>query len=329
MSILDSLRERLGAPAARLELGDSLEPLFDEGLRRLGAHGDFPRFLEAVARVPRLSGPLDLGRSAPGRSGTAAETSAAFDALELLGPWRKGPFRVGERELDAEWRSERKWDRLVAAATPFAGRRVLDVGSGNGYYLLRLLGAGARFALGVEPSVLYGSQFLALVAALGPDRIAHLPLPLEAWLDPLPAFDTVLSMGVLYHRRDPTSHLELLREHLRPGGEVIVETLTYESSAHEALRPRDRYAKMRNVFAIPSPLLLEDWLRAAGFEDVELSSPVVTTTEEQRRTRYSEGPSLADFLDASDPTRTVEGYPAPVRRLARARKSSTKTLPTP
>ena len=34
------------------------------------------------------------------------------DQLMQLIPWRKGPFEIGGLGLDAEWRSERKWDKL-------------------------------------------------------------------------------------------------------------------------------------------------------------------------------------------------------------------------
>ncbi len=312
--------ELLGLSLARKEHGEAIENLFARGLARLRAHGDFPKFLAAVRNVAPLSGGLALNAVAPGRRGTAEETEKTRAALGALRPWRKGPFLVGDASLDAEWRSDRKWARLEGIASPFEGRRVLDVGSGNGYYLLRLAGSGADFALGVEPSVLYTSQFLALSAAFRPERVAHLPLPLEDFHAAAPGFDTVLSMGVLYHRREPVDHLRLLGQHLRPGGEVVVETLTWEESSARVLRPIDRYAMMRNVFAIPSPAALVEWLAEAGFEEIELSRAVPTTAHEQRRTEFSEGPSLLDFLDAEDPTRTIEGYPAPVRRFARGRK---------
>ena len=46
----------------------------------------------------------------------------------------------------------------------------------------------------------------------------------------------------------------------------------------------------------------------------------VTSTEEQRRTEWMVTESLADFLDPNDPTKTIEGYPAPLRAVLIARK---------
>jgi len=38
-----------------------------------------------------------------------------------------------------------------------------------------------------------------------------------------------------------------------------------------------------------------------------------TTPDEQRTTDWMTFHSLKDFLDPDDPTRTIEGYPGPIR----------------
>ncbi len=52
-----------------------------------------------------------------------------------------------------------------------------------------------------------------------------------------------------------------------------------------------------------------------GFATVELVDRSRTTTEEQRPTRYMPYESLRQALNPSDPTLTVEGYPAPERAI--------------
>lgn len=295
-----------------------LERAERDALTRLRAHGDFEAWLEAISEIPELSRedsvfaldcPLLGARSAL----TQDSQSRSARALERLGPWKKGPFSVHGTVIDAEWRCHLKWERVLEMNTTFLGKRVIDVGSGNGYFLQRLLGAGAALAWGIEPSVLYTAQFLALSRGLDHPELAFLPLPFERLPEASPQFDAALSMGVLYHRRSPLDHLYQLRACLVSGGELILETLVVEGPEGHTLLPRDRYAQMRNVWFIPSPKTLESWLRRVGFKNLRFSENTPTTEEEQRRTAWMDQPSLRDFLDPLDPRKTIEGYPAPTR----------------
>ena len=194
---------------------------------------------------------------------------------------------------------------------------VLDVGAGNGYYCLRMLGAGARLVVGIDPNQRYLAQFLALKRYLGTIPAFLLPLGIDDMPRRLAGFDTVFSMGVLYHRREPLLHLQQLAELLRPGGELVLESLVVDTGV---LQPAGRYAKMANVWAVPSTDILGQWLRDAGYRDIRIIDSTPTTTDEQRRTPWMEFESLADFLDPDDPRRTIEGLPAPVRAIALATK---------
>jgi len=130
----------------------------------------------------------------------------------------------------------------------------------------------------------------------------------------------VFSMGVLYHRRSPIDHLMDLQAHLAPGGTLLLETLIIEGDADQCLCPEDRYARMRNVWFLPSEPLLLRWLRRCGFEDATLVDSSLTTTDEQRPTRWMPFESLGHALDPTAPTRTVEGLPAPRRAIVTARR---------
>ncbi|OXE29836.1 hypothetical protein CA163_26525, partial [Vibrio parahaemolyticus] len=46
----------------------------------------------------------------------------------------------------------------------------------------------------------------------------------------------------------------------------------------------------------------------------------VTSVDEQRTTDWMTHNSLPDYLDPNDPSKTVEGYPAPRRAVLVARK---------
>ncbi|MBK1770101.1 MAG: tRNA 5-methoxyuridine(34)/uridine 5-oxyacetic acid(34) synthase CmoB, partial [Escherichia coli] len=182
--------------------------------------------------------------------------------------WRKGPFSLYGVNIDTEWRSDWKWDRVLPHLSDLTGRTILDVGCGSGYHMWRMIGAGAHLAVGIDPTQLFLCQFEAVRKLLGNDQRAHLlPLGIEQ-LPALKAFDTVFSMGVLYHRRSPLEHLWQLKDQLVNEGELVLETLVIDGDENTVLVPGDRYAQMRNVYFIPSALALKNWLKKCGFVDI-------------------------------------------------------------
>ena len=287
-------------------------------------HGDFDVWIQHIEALPQIPAQrVELDRdciSALPRQALPAEMLRDLETgLKQLHPWRKGPFNIHGVHIDTEWRSDWKWRRLQQAITPLNGRRVLDVGCGNGYHCWRMIGAGAELVIGIDPTQLYLAQFLAIGKFLGTQWPVHLlPLGIEDIPPELHAFDSVFSMGVLYHRRSPLDHLLELRGCLRRGGELVLETLVIEGPEGSTLLPSGRYAKMRNVWFIPSPETLAGWLLRCGFRDIRIVDVSFTTTEEQRATEWMRFESLADYLDPSDPSRTIEGYPAPRRAIVTA-----------
>jgi tRNA (mo5U34)-methyltransferase len=288
-------------------------------------HGDLPRWQAALEALPALpGGHARLDTACVGVVSAVppapVQRAALVQGLEALHPWRKGPFCLHGVRLDAEWRSDWKWARLAGAVAPLHGRLVIDIGCGNGYYGYRALGAGAALVLGIDPALRFVAQFLALHHCIGDSRLGVLPLADTDLPGDLTGADTVLSMGVLYHRRDAAAHLAALRRLLRPGGELVLETLILDAPGQRVLVPPGRYARMRNVHALPTLAALRDWLHGAGLRRVRVVDVTRTTPDEQRRTRWMRFQSLADFLDPADPGRTIEGHPAPTRALLLAER---------
>lgn len=238
-----------------------------------------------------------------------------------LHPWRKGPFNVFGITVDSEWRSDIKWQRLKNNISPLQGRHVLDIGCGNGYYMFRMLGEGASWVLGIDPTILFNLQFKALSQFINRDISADiLPIGIDQLPDKLNFFDTVFSMGVLYHRRSPIDHLYKLFSCLRPGGELVLETLVIQGPHDQLLLPESRYAKMRNIWFIPTPQALERWLHRCGFVNIRIVDVSATSLDEQRSTEWMTFESLKDFLDPGDLSKTVEGLPAPRRAIIVAQR---------
>lgn len=238
-------------------------------------------------------------------------------ALRKLMPWRKGPWSFGDLTIDTEWRSDWKWARLQPHLSPLSGKRVLDVGCGNGYFGDQILAAGAQVVVGIDPTLLYCMQHLAVATIKGSANNWVLPLTLEE--TPRQAcFGTVLSMGVIYHRRDPLDHMHRLFDCTLSGGEVVLESLIM--TGDQNLFPPDRYARMRNIHVIPTTIQMIDWLQQVGYANARVVDITPTSLGEQRSTDWMRFESLQEALDPQDPTRTVEGHQAPVRAMVIAQK---------
>ena len=243
-----------------------------------------------------------------------------YDALKAcvfeLRPWRKGPFQLGELMIDSEWQCQIKWDRLVSSID-VVDKTILDIGCGNGYYLYRCLEKKARFALGLDPHLLYYYQFCLIQAFMPKLSLALLPLGWEDTRELRSIFDYVFCLGVLYHEKDPHVLLNRLYQLIRDQGEVILETLILADDGENVLVPKDRYACMKNVFHIPTLSVLKQWVKMAGFSSFEVVDIALTTVNEQRSTQWSSDHSLINFLDPNDLSKTIEGYPAPVRAMVK------------
>lgn len=284
--------------------------------RRLSNHGSFADWARTISELPIVAEPVrSLSEKAPRVSASAGGGANIEASLRKLGPWKKGPFDVLGTFIDAEWRSDKKWSRVQDIAAPLENKKVLDVGTGNGYFLLRAAGDGAHFVLGLEPSVHYSSQYLALQRLYACPNVALLPATSGEFVENCAAFDTVLSMGVLYHRRSPLDHLMELRSFIKSGGELVLETIVVDGDEGYSLVPGGRYAQMRNVWFLPSVPTLKAWLKRLGFKNIRSTEALPTTLDEQRSTDWTNQPSLADFLDPNDSGRTIEGYPAPQRSI--------------
>ena len=298
-----------------LHLMGKLKTAFDPG-----SNGNLRGWLECIAELPEM-GPegVDWAASRVSCSGPHTQGEKLQKALLGLHPWRKGPFQLFDIHIDTEWRSDLKWER-IAPHIDLQDSDILDVGCGNGYYAYRMRAQGARRVVGLDPYLLYLVQFGALRKYLGSERIYLLPagdtdIPVNLRL-----FDHVFSMGVLYHRKSPIEHLQLLFHALKQGGELVLETLVIEGGEQEVLIPEDRYAQMKNVWFLPSCGLLKRMITKCGFVEPELLDLTATTHEEQRRTEWMRFDSLPQFLDPQDSNRTIEGYPAPLRATLKARR---------
>ena len=281
-------------------------------------NGNIPKWSQAIDTIDALpKGKVALKQPYISINQDGIDSELLMEALHKLIPWRKGPFMINGLALESEWDGDMKWQRITKHIKPLENKLVLDVGAGNGYFTIRMAMEGAKRVLGIEPFLLFNYQFRAIKSMIkSPLNALLLPIKLED-MPKKPIFDTVFSMGVLYHLRAHMAHFSQLREMMVPDAELVIETLVIEGPEDYILVPKGRYAQMRNVYSIPSIKTLKSWLNDANFNNIRVVDVSKTTTEEQRKTPWigENGASLEDFLDPLDDSLTIEGYPAPVRTI--------------
>ena len=232
-----------------------------------------------------------------------------------LSPWRKGPFDLCGMEIDAEWRAEIKWNLLEKGISSLKNKIVLDLGCSNGYYMFRMAEQSPDMVLGIDPSRITWIQLESLQKYLKYPNLFYLPIGFEDLPEECGIFDSIFAMGVLYHRKAPFDFLRTLKNLLKTGGELVLETITVEGDETTVLVPEDRYAGMKNVWFFPSDKAMVVWLKKAGFKDVKVICKYVTTIEEQRQTEWMTNESLKNWLDPNDSSKTIEGLPVPIRTV--------------
>ena len=251
---------------------------------------------------------------------TETEQKTVESHLRTFMPWRKGPFSVFGIDVDSEWQSQRKWQRLVDHLPDMRGKIVADIGCSNGYYMFRMAPHKPEIVIGFEPSVQHYYCFKALNSMAGLSNL-HIDLLGVEHLSLFPeCFDVLFLMGIIYHRSSPVECLRDIFASLRPGGTLILESQALPGESEIALFPEKTYAKVPGTYFVPTGNCLKNWLARAGFTEIDIFCQHPMSSREQRRTDWMTFESYSNFTDPNDSSKTVEGYPAPDRVFIRARK---------
>ena len=192
----------------------------------LDAIGAFPTAEQLRARRGAFS--VDLSNAAPrvGSDGylTAGERQQLELTLRRLMPWRKGPYSLFGIEVDSEWRSDMKWDRLLPALPPLTDKLVLDIGCSNGYYMFRSCEHRPKAIIGVDPSERFLFAFELFQRFAQASQLQYELLGIEE-LEIFPElFDVVFCFGILYHHRNPLELLVAVHQAMKPGAVLLVES---------------------------------------------------------------------------------------------------------
>ena len=302
---------------------EALRELRKEPTRILNSKGNLPyqKIIDAMPAYKFENN--DFGADAV-RFGSASDITdeqraALKESLMGITPWRKGPFEIAGIDLDAEWRSERKWDQVKPHLPDLAGQRICDIGSNSGYYMYRLLEGNPEFVLGMDPTSKFFLQFQALQKLTADNCLHYEPFGMEHLVHYPQFFDTMLCMGILYHHPDPVGMLRVMNKAMKPGGTLIVESQAIPGDEHVALFPDETYAMVKGTYFVPTGNCLINWMKKAKFTDIELFCSHPMTSDDQRQTEWMPYRSYKDFVN-EDNTLTTEGYPAPYRVYVSAKK---------
>ncbi len=250
----------------------------------------------------------------------ANELALFKKAAQAFVPWKKGPFTLFDINIDTEWRSNLKWERFFPHLKQLKGSRIADIGCHNGYFMFRMAHYQPELIIGFEPHPrhYYNFQLMQNYAQISnvhyeifdADQISHYPS----------FFDHIFCLGLLYHLVDPIGTLKKFHNALRTGGKIIVDCQGVEGNDPIAFVPGGRYANARGIWFLPTLPCLKTWLRRSGFKDIKCFYAKPLDSSEQRATKWAPIKSLEDFLDPKDRSKTIEGYPAPIRFYLTASK---------
>lgn len=292
----------------------------------------FAEFSESQLEMPE-DGILDLCDASDFLPGKADSAKKHLDKLvQLLMPWKKGPLRICNKLIDAEWRSDLKWKRLTPWIPNLGNKVVCDIGCNNGYFMFRMLTENQetcpKLVVGVEPSLNCFLQFQLMSKLSRSPFKSRLKFEyayadvLEYWKR---SFDVIFCLGVLYHTTDPIKMLRDIHAALKPRGLVYIDcqgvSLEHNEDQPICIFPKKKYANMKGVYFLPNLTALKYWLSRSSFKDITVIFSEKLSTKEQRITKHAPvNTSLKESLNPQDKAQTIEGYPAPYRFYIRARK---------
>ena len=305
--------KELGAQADRETLSAlraTLLPRLDDAIWE-------PRRQAALAVRDMKASFLDVNRSDVtfgSEADLTAEQKLRLEAsLKSMIPWKKGPFSLMGVPIDAEWRSDVKWDRFAGAVGSLKNQCVADIGCHNGYFMYRMLAHEARTVIGFEPHAGLAWTFAMLQGFYHRPELHFELFGVEHTHLFQASFDTIFCMGILYHHTDPVGLLRKMRTALKSQGRVFIDCQGIAGDLPLSLTPQTRYAGASGIWFLPTLTALRHWATRAGFSRVETLYSEPLDTSEQRSTAWAPIKSLAAFLDPADPEKTIEGYPAPWR----------------
>ena len=205
----------------------------------------------------------------------AMKDESLEDGIRRVGPWfhniELAPgIRTREVSPTPQWRPVNfpyeRWEvfRDVIPAD-LSGRRVLDIGSAEGFFAFELARRGAHVvAVDAAPNMIKRLKFAADVLHLS-DKI-EARIGTAEMLDTSERYDAVLCLALLYHLQSPFTFLQKLSE--------LSDTIYLESAIDRGdqpylfLKPQQQYAEIIPKW-FPTRVCIVEMFKYCGFADVQ------------------------------------------------------------
>ena len=251
---------------------------------------------------------------------TNQERNQLTKELKTFIPWRKGPFSLFDIVIDAEWQSYQKWNRLLPHLSAMEGKIICDIGCNNGYYLYKIAHHKPDFVLGIDPTYVFKLTFDYLQKFAQEENLKYELMGFQELVFFKQAFDIIFCMGIVYHHKNPLDILEICKYALKPGGTLVLESLSIPGEEPIALFPEGRYAHIKGIWFIPTHVCIKNWLKKLGYASIHFVSHQEMSETEQQTTQWAPYPSFSEALDSQDKRITKEGYPRAYRSIYISKK---------
>jgi 2-polyprenyl-3-methyl-5-hydroxy-6-metoxy-1,4-benzoquinol methylase len=200
----------------------------------------------------------------------------------------------GDYTAQAGWRLEKsaRQVREMRERTGLSSGRVLDIGSGYGFFRVALGEAG------YDHDGLEVSDFARSVASASYGLTTHGSTLEEHWQDWESRYDAVTLFDLIEHLADPVSFLQQVAHVLRPGGVVGVKTPNIDCPEAEVFGAYYHSLK-REHLAFFSPASLTAAAAAAGLEPAHVtctSHLLVGFVGPEQTTRWEQSGRGADIV---------------------------------
>ena len=218
---------------------------------------------------------VGFARSGDGRWAWLVEWDGSTWTRVLEPPAYEEEYFEGDREKggygayadESGWRLEKaaRQVRELRDATGLERGRVLDVGSGYGYFRVALAEAG------FEHEGLEVSEHGRRVASESFGQETHAGELDDHWREWEGRFDALTAFDLIEHVADPTEFLAKAHHVLAPGGFVGLKTPNIEAPEADVFGPHYHSLK-REHLVLFSPQSLTEAAGEAGFEPVHVST---------------------------------------------------------
>lgn len=240
--------------------------------------------------------PFTLGED--GRSGALVQEPHPGVAAALAHAYKLGSMITGQMDESGIGRGYADdflaFVNSVRGGAGFGGRRVLEIGCGNGYLLSRLRALGAA-VLGIDPGNHAHTKY-------------DVPILQDFFPSPRVAgrFDLIIMFGVLEHVEDPVALLQQAFPLLEPGGDVLISV----PDCGPYIEAGDLSCLIHEHWSYFDQSSLARTLRIAGGIEVDVTRGSFGGVLYARAAAGTIGAAGIAIADAGDAGRTHDGFRA-------------------